>query len=224
MKSVNISPIFFCAVCCFAIQSWAQQQQPPQRGDGREQRPDQPAGVNRAPEGGPGIGQGIGPGPGRQDGGGPGRPDGPGPGMGRPGPRFAEGITPEMIRRFMDAQGRPLGGGAQLDVMRNYLDVFDRYSRLSKDPTSAGVAAVVTAGEILRARGADPAIAYFNKMLPDVKNESVQRAIRLQLVELYKMSGQQDKALEQLQVLITSAPAGGTMGPGGGEGAPPRGQ
>ena len=62
MKSVSISPILFCAVCCFAIQTWAQQQPPPQRGDGREQRQDQPAGVNRAPEGG----QGIGPGPGRQ--------------------------------------------------------------------------------------------------------------------------------------------------------------
>jgi hypothetical protein len=119
-----------------------------------------------------------------------------------------------MVRRFMEmrAQMGPGGGGGQLEAMRNYLDVFDRYSRLSRDPTAAGVAAVVTAGEILRARGADPAIAYFNKVLPDVKNESVQRAIRLQLVELYKMSGQQDKALEQLQSLMTTAPSGGVMG------------
>jgi hypothetical protein len=106
-------------------------------------------------------------------------------------------------------------GGAQLDAVRNYLDVFDRYSRLSRDPTAAGVAAVVSAGEILRARGADTAIAYFNKVMPDVKNESVQRAIRLQLIELYKMSGQQDKALEHLQLLMTSAPAGGTIGSSG---------
>jgi hypothetical protein len=113
--------------------------------------------------------------------------------------------------------------GGQLDAMRNYLDVFDRYSRLSRDPAAAGVAAVVTAGEILRARGADTAIAYFNKVMPDVKNEAVQRAIRLQLIELYKMSGQQDKALEQLQSLMISAPAGGTMGPAAeGEGGRPR--
>jgi len=55
-------------------------------------------------------------------------------------------------------------------VARRLSDVFDRYSRLSRDPTAAGVAAVVTSGEILRARGADTAIAYFNKVLPDVKN------------------------------------------------------
>jgi hypothetical protein len=107
----------------------------------------------------------------------------------------------------------------QVEAMRNYLDVFDRYSRLSRDPAAAGVAAVVTAGEMLRARGADPAITYFTKVLPEVKNESVQRAVRLQLVELYKMSGQQDKALEQLQILMTTAPAGGAMmGPTGGGG------
>jgi len=45
------------------------------------------------------------------------------------------------------------------------------------------------------------------------------------LVELYKASGQQDKALDQLQLLMTSAPAGGGVGFGGGEaGPPPRGQ
>ncbi|HEV8379896.1 MAG TPA: tetratricopeptide repeat protein, partial [Tepidisphaeraceae bacterium] len=122
-------------------------------------------------------------------------------------------------RRYMEARAMG-GGGAQLDAVRNYLDVFDRYSRLSRDPTAAGVAAVVTAGEILRARGADTAIAYFNKVMPDVKNESVQRAIRLQLIELYKMSGQQDKALEHLQNLMTSAPGGAATGAAGeGEGA-----
>jgi hypothetical protein len=135
-----------------------------------------------------------------------------------------EGVTPEMVRRFIESQaGRPLGAGVgQLDAMRTYLDVFDRYSRLSRDPTASGVAAVVTAGEILRARGADTAIAYFNKVMPDVKNESVQRAIRLQLIELYKMSGQQDKALEQLQSLMTSAPAGGVMTGATGEEGPAR--
>ena len=125
-----------------------------------------------------------------------------------------------MMRRYMESRALGGGGGAQLDAVRNYLDVFDRYSRLSRDPTAAGVAAVVTAGEILRARGADTAIAYFNKVMPDVKNESVQRAIRLQLIELYKMSGQQDKALEHLQALMTQAPSG--AGAGENEGSRPR--
>ncbi len=121
-------------------------------------------------------------------------------GQGRPGPNGMRPGDPAM--------GRNNPGSGQLDAMRNYLDVFDRYSRVSRDPTTAGLAAVVTAGEMLRARGPDSAIQFFDKILPDVKNEAVQRAVRLQLVELYKMSGQQDKALEQLQQLMTSAPAG----------------
>jgi hypothetical protein len=96
----------------------------------------------------------------------------------------------------------------QFELMRGYLDLVDRFSRLSRDPATAGVAAVISAAEILKPRGADAAIDYFNKLLPEVKNEAVQRAIRIQLIELYKHSGQQDKALEQLDVLIKSVPAG----------------
>jgi hypothetical protein len=197
MKKWPIAVGLACVICALAIQSVAQQA-PERRPEVRESRP------NAAP------GEGARPDPGRE--GGPGRPDG---GAGRPErPRLPDGVTPEMIRRYLvETRGQMGGaGGAQLDAMRNYLDVFDRYSRLSRDPTAAGVSAVVTAGEILRARGADTAIAYFNKVMADVKNESVQRAIRLQLIELYKASGQQDKALEHLQTLMTSAPAGGTIG------------
>jgi hypothetical protein len=214
MKVQNIWPMLVVAVCCLVIPSSAQQA-PDRRGNptsGEAGRA--PADSNRVDSVRGDVG-----GPARGDAVGPGRPDP----MNRP--RMPEGVTPEMVRRYMEAQGRSLGAGGQLDAMKNYLDVFDRYSRLSRDPASAGVAAVVTAGEILRARGTDSAIGYFTKVLPDVKNDSVQRAIRLQLVELYKASGQQDKALDQLQLLMTSAPAGGGVGTGGGEaGPPPRGQ
>jgi hypothetical protein len=135
----------------------------------------------------------------------PGRPDRPmrpgGPGQGGPGYR-----SPEM---------------AQLDRMRGYIEVVDRFTRLSRDPAASGVAAVIAASDMLRARGADAAIDYFNKTLPQVKNEAVQRAIRLQLIDLYKASGQQDKALEQMTQLMTSAPAGATPQPIGPEGGPP---
>ena len=64
------------------------------------------------------------------------------------------------------------------------------------------------ANEILKPKGADAAIAYFTKVLPQVKNEAVQRAIRVQLADLYKAAGQGDKALEQYEAMMTSAPAG----------------
>jgi hypothetical protein len=108
-------------------------------------------------------------------------------GMGRP--RMAEG------------QGMP----PQMMAMRNYFELVAQYSRLSSDAQSSGVAAVIAASDILKPRGADAAIAWFNKVLPDAKNPAVKRAILGQLADLYKQSGQQDKALESLQTLITEA-------------------
>src|SRR6185503_11809544 len=119
------------------------------------------------------------------------RPEGPGPGG--PGGRFGQG-------------GGPGGGGpggpppmrpemAKLDLLRNYIDTVDRFSKMTRDPAAAGIAAVVSASDILRQRdkGPEAAIDYFNKTLPDVKNDGVQRAIRIQLIDLYKQSQQTDK-------------------------------
>ena len=97
---------------------------------------------------------------------------------------------------------------AKLDQLRNYIDVVDRFAKMTHDPAAAGVAAVVSASDILRQRGPEAAIEYFNKTLPDVKNDAVQRAIRIQMIDLYKQSGQSEKALEQLDILIKAAPGG----------------
>ena len=110
------------------------------------------------------------------------RPGGPG----GPGPRMGEG---------------------PFEKMRGYLDLVDRFSRLARDPAASGVAAVIAAGDVLRTRGADAAFTYYNKQLETVKNDTVKRAIRLQLVDLYRQSGQQDKALEHLTDLMNSVPA-----------------
>ena len=92
----------------------------------------------------------------------------------------------------------------RFDLMRGYLDAVDRYARMAHNPNHAGIAAVVAAADILKPRGADTAIEYFTKLLPDVKSPAVQRAVRLQLVELYKQAGKQDEALEQLKLLMTA--------------------
>jgi hypothetical protein len=158
---------------------------PPGGGDG-------PPPGDRGPHGGGGGG-------GPRDG--PGGPGGPGGRDGR-GPRDGGD---------MDGGGGRFGMGGssdprqmKFDLMRSYFDAVDRYARMAHDPGLAGIAAVVSAGDILKPRGADVAIAYFEKTLNDAKIPAIKRAIRLQLVDLYKTAGKQDQALEQLTALMTA--------------------
>lgn len=184
-------------LCVFLVSSTIAQQAPPP-----------PAGE---PEGGGDLQDGRGPGPGGP-GGGPGqRPDGPrggGPGGGFGGPGMGMGRPPHPGGPGMPPPPPMSDRMKQVEMLRGYLELVDRYTQMSSNPTNAGIAAVITANDILKSRGADAAIEYFTKLLPDVKDAAVQRAIRVQLADLYKNSNQGDKALEQLRALMTSeAPA-----------------
>jgi hypothetical protein len=95
----------------------------------------------------------------------------------------------------------------QLEMLRGYLDAVGGYARLARDADTAGIAAVVTAADMLRPRGVDAGIDYFTKLLPETKSPAVGRAIRMHLIDLYKSAGQQDKALEQVKILITAEPS-----------------
>lgn len=83
-----------------------------------------------------------------------------------------------------------------------YLWYVEHTAEISKDPETAGVAAVLKAQEVLKGREPQVAIDFYTKALYDAKNATVQRAVRLQLFELFKAQGQNDKALDQLQQLI----------------------
>jgi len=109
-------------------------------------------------------------------------------------------------------QNRPNAprGNDPLDRMRNYLDIVDRYAKITQNATTAGVAAVISTTDILRPAGNQAAIDFFVKQLEETKNETIKRAIRLQLVDLYRVTGARDKALEQLKTLMTDAPAAET--------------
>ena len=90
--------------------------------------------------------------------------------------------------------------------VQGWWNAVDQYSRLTSDSTSMAVAAVLQASDILKPRGAQAQIDYFEALLPQAKNETVKRAIRLQLIDAYKQANNQDKALDELQTLITAAP------------------
>lgn len=100
-----------------------------------------------------------------------------------------------------------------MDTMRGYLELVTRYTELSRDETTAGVSAAVTAGDLLRVQGNDKAIAYFEQLIPATQNPAVVRALRFQLAELYKATRQNDKALEQLRMVITAPTANGLHDP-----------
>jgi hypothetical protein len=152
-----------------------------------QDRPKPPGGGDRG-----GDHRDGGPPPPPPDGAGGGRPGGPG---GRGGPPGGPGM------------GRPDGAGGQIGMMRGYLDLVEGFSRLTKDASTAGVAAVIQANDMLKPRGHDAVIAYFTKILPNVKDAAVQRAIRLELITAYKDSGQQEKAMEHLEALMTGGAA-----------------
>jgi tetratricopeptide (TPR) repeat protein len=80
------------------------------------------------------------------------------------------------------------------------------YASICLDPSAAGISAVNYAADLLKAAGPDQAITFFTGLLGDTKNYSVQRMIRFQLADLYKQSGQPDKAVEVLKDLIELTP------------------
>ena len=179
------------------------QQPPPPGGEGGGGNPPPPPAEHRDGPGGGGPGMGRG----------PGGPGGGGPGMGM------RGMGPGMGGGGMGMGGGMGGDGMadprlrQMMMLRGYLDTVEGYARIARDPANAGIAAVVATADLLRGRGADAGIDYFTKLLPEVKEPAVQRAIRVQLVELYKQANKPEQALEQLKILMTgSAPSGGPAG------------
>ena len=144
--------------------------------------------------------------PGPRGGDGPG-PDGPPPGMrpGGPGGGGGPGMRGGPGGPGGPGMGGPGGGRMdQIDMLRGYFGAVEAFNRLSRDPTHAAIAAVVSTADLLKPRGTDAGIEYFTKLLADTKNPAVQRAIRVQLAELYKQAGKTDDALKQLRELITS--------------------
>ena len=185
---MNLRNLVILPLLLVAVSTFAQNNPPRPNGPGRGGPPDRP----RDDGGGGGGGGGFDGAP-FVDGRGPGPGAGPGRGQG---------------------PGNPLM--MQVELMRNWLDLIDRYARLSRDPVSAGVAAVVSADDLLRGKPPEEAIEFFNKMLEETKNETVKRAIRLQLAELHGKAHQPDKALEHLRKLMVDAPDAPPPPPAGG--------
>ena len=110
---------------------------------------------------------------------------------GGPGPDGRGGRRP-------GSDGGPMG---QLHNLRELMGLIDDIHKVASSPSASAVLAVMSTNEQFH----DPhaSITFLEKMLPEAKDDTVARAIRIQLADLYKRTDQHDKAAEQLEKLIT---------------------
>jgi thioredoxin-like negative regulator of GroEL len=94
-----------------------------------------------------------------------------------------------------------------VDVAQNtYLDDVYKYTYMVKDPDQTAIAALLKMKEALLSQGGpQAAIDGLEKMLTQTQSGAVQRAIHLQLIELYETAGQNDKALDEMRGLVLGA-------------------
>jgi hypothetical protein len=107
-----------------------------------------------------------------------------------------------MLRADDSASAPPPASGASWQEKDAQVWWIEHSAAIDDAADASGVRAVIEAEDFLKAREPQVAIDFFNKALFDAKNRPVQREIRMALYNLYKQTGQNDKALDQLQMLI----------------------
>jgi hypothetical protein len=131
-----------------------------------------------------------------------------------PAERRLEAVEPMKVERLMAARqeaatrAQPMHAMAmqeQIGLFSRLLGLINDVTGMARDPSTAGVAAVMTAKDILG--GPQDVVEYYETLLPRTKNPVIVRVLHLQLAEQYKAMGQRDKALDHLAVLITADPA-----------------
>ena len=108
------------------------------------------------------------------------------------------------LLRADDSAAPAPGGEEQGQALALYLWNVEHAAGIAKDPEMAGVQAVIQADEFLKAtKEPQVEIDWLTKAMYDTHNAAVRREIHLVLFNLYKQTGQSDKAMDQLQALMT---------------------
>ncbi|MFI4861217.1 MAG: hypothetical protein ACIAXF_11100 [Phycisphaerales bacterium JB063] len=99
------------------------------------------------------------------------------------------------------------GQFAEIEMMNMHLELMSHFTELIGDmhtiadsPSTSGVLAVMSVEDNMET---DDAIDFLEDMLKDTDDETIQRAIRIKLIDFYKNAGQHDDAVEQIEALIT---------------------
>jgi hypothetical protein len=102
--------------------------------------------------------------------------------------------------------GMPAGGNGWAE-MNNRVWYIEQEASIAKDPEAMGIYAVQKASELMEDQPLESQTDFFQKMLFDAKSHGAQREIRMKLVELYKRGNRMDKAMEQIEALVTETPS-----------------
>lgn len=83
------------------------------------------------------------------------------------------------------------------------LRMIEHVHELAERPSATAVMAVLHVEEFYEERS--EAVDFLEEILPEAKNGTVRRVIRIQLVEHYLEEGEREKAQQHLRALITEA-------------------
>ena len=102
------------------------------------------------------------------------------------------------------AQAQDVNEQAQfIGLMSQYLELSNQIVALTGTPEGAIFMAVEGIFEVYEERRDAPsAIKHLERILDDTRNQTVRNIVRLKLRDIYKETGQSDKALEQLDMII----------------------
>ncbi len=90
-----------------------------------------------------------------------------------------------------------------VQLMNQYLDLSEQVVSIASRPEATIFMAVEGIFEVYEQRKDAPgAIKHLERILADSSNQTVRNIVRLKLRDIYKETGQADKALEQLDLVI----------------------
>ncbi|MDP9173908.1 MAG: hypothetical protein M3O30_08590 [Planctomycetota bacterium] len=119
-------------------------------------------------------------------------------------PLVIAGIACTLLRADDSIQTTP-DGGRDVQAACTYLWYIENYTEIANSPDAMGVQAVLKATDMIKGENAEQQAEFFTKAMYNTKSHAVARICHMQLYELYKTS-HPDKAMEQLQMLITEQP------------------
>lgn len=89
---------------------------------------------------------------------------------------------------------------AELEAVTRVMDVVQQMTEIAKDPDAAAIAAVIAVNDY---HDEEEQAEFLESVLAEAGSETVKRAIRMRLIDVYKHSDRFDQAAEQARLLIT---------------------